>query len=90
MSTADRSYHTFKIINQSTALCGCGYAMLCGTSIDEQRSRHRMHLMELDRFTTERDEQRAAEAAEYGDPHDIYNRTNRQRTEQANNKRRRS
>lgn len=90
MSQVDRSYHTFKIINRSTALCGCGYAMLCGTSIDEQRSRHRMHLMELDRFTTERDEQRAGEAAEYGNPHDIYNRTDTQRAAQAANKRRRN
>lgn len=90
MSQVDRSYHTFRIVNAGTAICGCGMAFMNGTSATEQRGRHALHLMELDRLTTERDEQRAAEAAEYGDPNDIYNRTDRQRTEQANNKRRRS
>ncbi len=90
MSTADRSYHTFRIVNAGTALCGCGMAFMCGTSATEQRMRHALHLMELDRLTTERDEQRAGEAAKYGDPNDLYNRQDTQRAAQAANKRRRS
>lgn len=89
-SRVDRNYHSFRIVNVGTAICGCGMAFMCGTSASEQRMRHSLHLMELDRWNTERDEQRAAEAAEYGDPTDIYNRTDTQRTAQAANKRRRN
>lgn len=85
MPKADRNYHTFRVVNANTALCGCGQAFMCGTSLADQRGRHLMHLMELDRYETERDEQRASEAQEYGDPQDLYNRQDQQRAERVKN-----
>lgn len=83
MSRLDRTYHNFRSLSATTALCGCGVAFMGSTTLEEQRSRWALHLMEMERFESERDEQRAAEAAEYGDPKDLYNRQDAQRTAQA-------
>ena len=64
-SKVDVSHHVFKIISFNTALCSCGMAYLGGDTIHDKRIRHSIHQREVERYLTEQQEQREAEAGYY-------------------------